>query len=230
MRPKEKKRYSGDMYQRIVTGVVCGRIRPGERLGENSLSTRFGSPRGAVREALTRLEQDGLVVRKDNVGTYVREIEDDELLEIYDVRIAIEPLVAARVVKIASKAELDELEEIAKQIDRISSVEMNRDALDNAFHQRLAEISGLKHIPHLMRIGNLHARCSALQQKMVISQAQLTRPISQPDHRQIVEALRSGDPDTAASTVAEHLRSARKNAVAEIERIRSVMASLEGGG
>ncbi len=226
---QSKKRNYGDMYQRIVTGVVCGRIRPGERLGENSLSARFGGPRGAVREALTRLEQDGLVVRKDNVGTFIREIEDDELLEIYDVRIAIEPLVAARVVKIASKADLDELEEIAKQIDLVSSPKMDRDALDNAFHQKLAAISGMKHIPHLMRIGNLHARCSALQQKMVLSQAQLTRPISRPDHRDIVKALRTGDSEKAASTVAEHLRSARKNAVAEIERIRSVMAALEGG-
>jgi DNA-binding GntR family transcriptional regulator len=229
MRPKGKKRNSGDMYQRIVTGVVCGRIRPGERLGENSLSARFGGPRGAVREALTRLEQDGLVVRKDNIGTYVREIEDDELLEIYDVRIAIEPLVAARAAEIASKKDLEELEETAKQIDLVSSPETNRDSLDDAFHQKLAGISGLKHIPHLMRIGNLHSRCSALQQKMVYSQAQLTRPISRPDHRDIVKALRSGDPEKAASTVAEHLRSARKNAVAEIERVRSVMTALEGG-
>lgn len=229
MSPKGVKGYYGDMYQRIVTGVMSGRIRPGERLGENSLSARFGGPRGAVREALTRLEQDGLVIRKDNVGTFVREIEDDEILEIYDVRIAIEPLVVARAAKVISQADLDALENLAGQIDLVSSPDVNRDALDNEFHWKLIAISGLKHIPHLMRIGNLHTRCSTLQQKRAISRAQLMRPISPPDHRDIVKALRAGDSDAASSTMAEHLRIGRENAAADIERFRSVMASLEGG-
>jgi DNA-binding GntR family transcriptional regulator len=227
MRLESPKKCNDDLYHRIVMDVMCGRIRPKERLGENSLSSRLGSPRGAIREALTRLEQDGLVVRKDNVGTYFREIEDDELLEIYDVRIAIEPLVAMRVAAIASEHELDDLAGLAKQIDLAPSSDINRDVLDNDFHLKLAEISKMKHIPRLMVIGNLHARCSLLHQQLVLFKVQSAKPIARPDHRDIVKALRSRNQEKASSTMAEHLRIAKELAVAEIERVNSFVATME---
>jgi DNA-binding GntR family transcriptional regulator len=227
MKTKQKKRQNTNIYHQIVNGVASGRIRPGERLGENSLSARFGESRGAVREALTRLEQDGLVVRKDNVGTFVREIDDEELLEIYDVRIAIEPLVIARAVEVITEKELDELENMADQIDLVVPCHVNRDALDDSFHKKLAEISGLRHVPRLMSLGNLYARCSALEQKMVLSRAQLTKPTSRPDHRDIVNALRSRDAQAAVDALTRHLQEGRKNAVEDIERVRAVMNRLE---
>jgi len=227
MMPSEKNWDGGDLYRRIVADVAAGRIRPGERLGENSLAARLGESRGAVREAMTRLEQGGVVVREDNVGSFIRRIEDDELLEIYDVRIALEPLVAIRLAQVASGADLEALDRLARQIDRPTPPSADRDVLDNVFHQTMIDRSGLKHIARLMRIGNLHVRCSALHQKIILSRAQAGGPIARPDHRTIVKALRTRDPDKAGSTVAEHLRAARKNTVAEIERIKTFMAVLE---
>jgi len=229
MQLNSKKKSSGDIYHRIVIDMMCGRIRPKERLGENSLSSRLGYPRGAIREALTRLEQDGLVIRKDNVGTYFREIEKDELLEIYDVRIAIEPLVTMRAATVALERNLDELANIAEQIDMAPSSDISRDVLDNDFHLRLAEISQLKHIPRLMEIGNLHARCSMLHQQMALFKVQSPQPIARPDHRDIVKALRTRNPEKASSTMAEHLRIAKKLAVAEIERMNSFVTTMERG-
>jgi DNA-binding GntR family transcriptional regulator len=210
-----------DLYQRIVGEVMCGRIRPKERLGENSLAARLGEPRASVREALMRLEQDGVVVRQDSVGTYFREIGEEELLEIYDVRLSLEPMVAASVATCVTKRELDGLEAMARRIDLSKVPDGARDTDDNAFHLRLAELSRLRHIPRLMQLGSLHVRCSLLHRQMVMFLVQSATPIARPDHRDIVRALRSQDAEKASMTMMRHLRAARALAVAQIERMRS---------
>jgi DNA-binding GntR family transcriptional regulator len=216
-----------DIYSRIVSDVVCGNIRPGERLGEDSLATRWKIGRGAVREAMFRLEQDGLLVRKAKVGTYIREIDDDELLEIYDIRVAIECLVIRRVAQVILDPELDELARLAESIDTVvDETSPERNDNDFAFHNQLCRISRLRHGPRLLRLTHLHTLCSRLNLRLIFLRGFQDQEVCQPDHRQIVTVLRRRDPDQAAEVVRRHLEEAMKLTLRDIETVKSRMQSV----
>ena len=84
-------------YDALREAIVRGEIAPGARLVESDISTAFEMSRGAVRTALIRLEQDGLVVRQPHRGARVRRVSDDEAVEILQARAALEGLAVHQV-------------------------------------------------------------------------------------------------------------------------------------
>src|SRR5215813_8225652 len=82
-----------DVYRRMHEDIVSGRLPSGTPLIETSLAAQYGTSRTPVREALRRLEQDGLAERADR-SLRVRSASPEEILEIYDVRIALEGVAA----------------------------------------------------------------------------------------------------------------------------------------
>lgn len=83
----------GGVYERLRHDIVAGELTPGTALVEVPLAQRYGISRTPIREALRRLEHDGLVERHDR-GLRVRAISPERTLEIYEVRIALEGIAA----------------------------------------------------------------------------------------------------------------------------------------
>lgn len=83
----------GEVYERLRRDIVAGELAPGAALVELPLAQRYGISRTPVREALRRLEHDGLVERHDR-GLRVRATSPERTLEIYEVRIALEGIAA----------------------------------------------------------------------------------------------------------------------------------------
>src|SRR5262245_60241824 len=79
-------------YDALRDAIVRGEIAPDARLVESDLATTFAMSRGAVRTALIRLEQDGLVVREPHRGARVRRVDDAEAVEILQARAVLEGL------------------------------------------------------------------------------------------------------------------------------------------
>ena len=79
-------------YDALRAAIVSGDIAPDARLVEADVSATFGMSRGAVRTALIRLEQDGLVVREPHRGARVRKVSDEEAVEILQARAVLEGL------------------------------------------------------------------------------------------------------------------------------------------
>ena len=79
-------------YDKLRAAIVSGDIAPDARLVEADVSANFGMSRGAVRTALIRLEQDGLVVREPHRGARVRKVSDEEAVEILQARAVLEGL------------------------------------------------------------------------------------------------------------------------------------------
>jgi DNA-binding GntR family transcriptional regulator len=220
------KKPTDKIYSKIISDVMCGKIRPGERLGEESLASRWKIGRSAVREAMFRLEQDGLLVRKPKVGTFLREIDDKEFLEIYDLRIAIECLVTARAAEMITAPEIEELAELARRVDSLPDEDEDRVGLDQSFHSRLCEISKLSYAPRMLRLARLHAQCSLLNQRLIFLRGYLKQEIPKPDHQDIVDALRRRHPEQAGKVMREHLEAAKKFVLRDIELINSKMAGM----
>jgi len=83
-------------YRRLREAIASGQFHPNERLVEASVATRLGVGRTAVRAALVRLDQEGLVTLEPNRGARVRLISDREALEIEEVRATLEAMLARR--------------------------------------------------------------------------------------------------------------------------------------
>src|SRR5260370_15306029 len=96
-------------YRRLREAIASGQFHPNERLVEASVATRLGVGRTAVRAALVRLDQEGLVTLEPNRGARVRLISDREALEIEEVRATLEAMLTRRAATRATPADLREL-------------------------------------------------------------------------------------------------------------------------
>lgn len=209
-----------NLYETFFADMARGDIRPGERLGEESLASRWGVGRVPVREALLRLEQDGFVVRRPGSGTYVQQVDDREVLEIFDVRIGIEPIIAAEVARVATDEQVRELRRVAEASDILEGSGYQRESRDRAFHRMLCEISGLRHAPRIVRLSQLHMRCATVHRFMRLLG---NYTICMPGHCPIVAAIEARDATLAGKVMAQHLRAARKAVATDQRRVRSLL-------
>ena len=213
---KSRSRAIPDLYAAFLTDVSIGNIRPGERLGEQSLAARWKVGRVPVRETLLRLEHDGLVVRLPNSGTFVREIDKDEVLELYDIRIGIEPKIAFEAATLATKAQAAKLTELAELADKLEDDGLERASRDRAFHAELCEVSQRRHSSRIISLARLHLRCSTIYQRV---QVLGTYTVSQPDHRPIAAAVKAHEPERAQQLMLEHLEAAKAAIVKDMKEI-----------
>src|SRR5216683_1108841 len=99
-------------YRRLREAIASGQFHPNERLVEASVAARLGVGRTAVRAALVRLDQEGLVTLEPNRGARVRLISDREALEIEEVRANLEGMLVRRAATRATPADLKELRQV----------------------------------------------------------------------------------------------------------------------
>ena len=95
-----------DAYHLLRQAIISAQFHPNERLVEASVAMRLGVGRTAVRAALVRLDQEGLVTLELNRGARVRLISDREALEIEEVRATLEAMLARRAASRATPADL----------------------------------------------------------------------------------------------------------------------------
>ena len=131
------------LYQRILVDIIIGALAPNEQLDENGLAKRYGGGLAGIREALTRLALEGLVVRRARVGTSVAPLDLVGAREAFEARCLIEVHCAGLAAKNASdeeiagiRATLDNGEEAVRANDRAALA-----AMDEAFHVAVAAAS-----------------------------------------------------------------------------------------
>ena len=139
-------------YRLIRQAILQRRFGPGQRLIETELAVMLGVSRTPVREALSKLEVDGLVDLQPTGGVIVRDIEK-ELAEIYELRQRIEGYAANLAAQRITREELARLDEVcARALAAVDTGELEgRVELNNAFHRLLTEAS---RSPRLIRLTN----------------------------------------------------------------------------
>ena len=194
---------SSSDYDRLRDAIVQGDIAPNARLVEADISATFGMSRGAVRTALIRLEQDGLVVREPHRGARVRHVSDAEAVEILQARAVLEGLAVRRAAERIDEPGIARLEaslarhrELLESGDLLGASDANAD-----LHRALLELSGHGTAQRLIR--GLHSQSVRYQYRTILIPG---RPgASQAEHAAIVEAVASGDPDAAEAAMRAHL-------------------------
>ena len=196
--------------------ILNGEYLPGERLVEAQLCERFGISRFNVRAALQDLSADGLVKVERNKGAHVRKVTLDEAVEITEVRMVLEGLVAARAAARVTDAQASELDEIGLLMRRaVSAGEFRRYGdLNQRLHGLIRGIAGHHAADNIIET----LRGQLVRHQFMISLHPGRPAISLPQHERIIEAIRERDPKAAESAMREHIASV-------IEALRDIDAT-----
>jgi phosphonate utilization transcriptional regulator len=188
--------------------ILVGELSVGERVNESALATRFRVSRGPVREALRGLEESGLLRLEKNRGVFVREISVAEADEIYDLREALDELVGRRLAKRFDAARRKAVHALLDEMDRAAARDdaASYHMLNLRFHDTLVEATGNAKLVATYRrlIKELHL----FRLKGLTAGGGL--PVSNDEHRTIVRAIESGDPEGAGRRMRDHVRASRK--------------------
>jgi DNA-binding GntR family transcriptional regulator len=194
------------LYHRILVDIIIGTLAPGEQLDENGLAKRYGGGLAGIREALTRLALEGLVVRRARVGTSVAPLDLVGAREAFEARCLIEVHCAGLAAQCASE---DEIAAIRATLDNGEDAVRANDqaalaAMDEAFHVAVAAAS--------------HNRALA---KMVVTLHHQTA-------RYWLYAMRGPSTDDGIIALNEHRSLAEAIASRSIEKARAEMLKVLG--
>jgi DNA-binding GntR family transcriptional regulator len=191
------------VYEQLRDAIATGRMHPNERLVEADLTALFGAPRAAVRTALVRLEQEGLVEHERNRGAKVRLIGEVEAVEIYEVRTVLEALAARKAAERVTDAGVLELAALIDRIRRRLAADdlMGASDCNMALHGKIMEIAGHGTASRLVSTLNSH-----LVRFHYLTIMQPDRPQrSFEEHGAVVDAIVQRDPDAAEAAMRVHL-------------------------
>lgn len=189
--------------QNLREAVISGHLRAGDRIREQQLAKTLGISQQTVREGLKELEYEGFVRKIPNKGTYVTQLTDDDIQKISEVRVVLEVLAVGRAAERLHPEAADRLREILEKI-RISveagdRLEFHRRDLE--FHAVIWELSDNEHLGSA-----LHRLVSSLFAFVLFQQDRHTFDDAYRQHKQILDALLTGDRRTAQS---EYLKATR---------------------
>lgn len=195
------------MQEEIERLIMTGELPVGSRINESELATRFNTSRGPIREALRALEEAGLVRNAKNRGVYVREISFEEADEIYELREALEEIIGRRV---AVAMGPDAIARLRAMVEAMRGAAQAKDLeqyaqLNLQFHDTLLDTAGSRKLTDTYKrlVKELHLfRMRALDSGGGLE-------VSAGEHGAIVDAIASGNPETAGRALRRHVAGSR---------------------
>lgn len=204
LRHERRLSLAGQIEAFLRQAIVEGELRAGTRLVEMEIAREAGTSQAPVREALQRLEQDGLVERKSRTATFVTPIAWEEMHDIFLVRTMVEALACRRVAQCITAAQGEQLQRLVAAMHVAGLANDIRGVVetDMTFHRLILEWSDNV---TLLRIWTpLYAQ---LHRLLVTSHPYFFPSLDQvaETHRPVVEALIAHDPERAAQAMQDHI-------------------------
>jgi len=211
----DRRKVTDWVYEELKEAIVGLRLPPGQPLREAALAEQLGVSKTPIREALARLQQDGLAETTSFKGAVVTGYSRQDLVEIYELRELLESSaarLAAQSMSDADRARLDQImiesralwdgSDPVKLAARIAEFDVVLfDQVQNGRIRALIENLGA----HMTRIGELTAEIPGRIQTSV------------DEHEKIVEAIAARDPDLAEQRMREHIHSVRDEQLRALE-------------
>lgn len=205
------------VFETLRDAIITQVLKPGERLMEIQLADEMGVSRTPVREAIRKLELEGLVVMVPRKGAYVAGVSMKDIHEVYEVRSALEMLAVTLAAERITEEELDALE---RQVLRESEEEKADDGdldsiiyIDSSFHDIIYQAA---HNQRLVQFINI------LQEQLQrFRAASLSKPggskTALEEHKKIVEALSERNGDLASKLARDHIENAENAMISQME-------------
>lgn len=200
-------------YRAIREGIIDGSYPQGSHLTAQQLAEANGLSRTPVREAMRRLDAEGLISLIPNRGAFVARWTRDEIEQIYELRVLLEAFAAQAAAERSTDVQIEALRALADQMVTAVSAK----TID---HAAIAEINGQFHRAVLEACGNARLRellGSLTEMPLVLStfrnytRDELRRSAAQ--HNELVDAIAAHDTAWASAVMTAHIRSARRTLV-----------------
>jgi DNA-binding GntR family transcriptional regulator len=211
-----KTRPIGEMaYVSLKGAIVRGDLHPGQRLVESALSAQMGISRIPVREAIKKLEQDGLIEKLEKGGFIVKNPSRKEIEETFGIRACIESYAAALATGHMDAPTIDRLENVLRlyrdALERRDIAKMTQ--LNNQLDEIIFSTSGSRKLYAL--IANFRDFIS--RYRKVLLTCMEYAAISLSEHEEIVQAMKEGDVEGVEKLVRKHLLRGRDILIKDME-------------
>ena len=211
----ERHTLADQAYASLKKAMLEGDLRPGERLKELEIAKSLGASRTPVREALSRLEQEGLVQPFPSGGLTVVELSPDDVEQIFGLLKVVEPYACKLALENITEKQLEKIESICARAEGLTEDNERRIELNRRFHEVLIEVTGHRRLIEL--VSNVR---SAIQPYRVITMHSPEFQASPDflalmvrDHTQIAQALRARDEERLVRLVHAHDEVAKRSLI-----------------
>ncbi|MDI6871866.1 MAG: GntR family transcriptional regulator [Bacillota bacterium] len=203
------------VFESLREAIIQGRLRPGERLMEIQLAEELGVSRTPVREAIRKLELEGLVLMIPRKGAYVSQLSMKDIADVFEIRRALEGLAARLAAERATDEEIDRLERALVKISEVAEIDDldGAVALDTDFHEELMKASHNSRLSQL--VSNLREQIQRFRLTSLSYPGRVKVAVE--EHRKIVDAIASRDAELAQNLAYEHIENA-ENSLMEVIR------------
>ncbi|MDP6344424.1 MAG: GntR family transcriptional regulator [Alphaproteobacteria bacterium] len=190
-------------YAYLRGEIAAGRLRQGEPLVEARLAKQLGISRAPVREAAQRLAQEGLLETLMGHSWRVAAMDDDDIRQLYLVRVQLEQLAAAQIIEGDPQGAARQLEKSLQAIRRAAKRGDLQAVVDaeTAFHQELCRLSGNKYIHLLHEVVIAHVRLALARDNANYPELDQVAE----EHQPLVRAIRAGDTRAAQRAIRHHI-------------------------
>ena len=197
---------SEEAYRQLKAAIRKGTLEPGTRVREVEIAERFGISRTPAREAIRRLESEGLISFAPRHGAVISKLDHQQTMELYDLREVLEGSAAGFAARHASPAEIEELEELISaepalidKLDQLADLnQLFHAALYRAAHNRFLERALLGLRDSMALLGGTSLR--------ITGRIETTHA----EHCAILAAIKGRDPAEADRMAREHVRNAQR--------------------
>jgi DNA-binding GntR family transcriptional regulator len=202
-------RLGDEVYSAIFARIMALEIAPGERISVDALARQLGVSQTPIREALTRLEAEGLVSKTHLVGySAAPQLSAAQFRDLYELRLLLEPFAAGRAAEIMPDAAVEQLEGLCAEMSELAGDEgasayAQFAQLDMALHDQIAASTGNRLV--VEALGRLHTQVHLFR---LAFNARVTAE-ALAEHGQIIAAIRVRDGAAAQAAMMVHIKASR---------------------
>ena len=216
---RPKKKSWEEAYDYIKNKIFKMKLKPGEMVSEYSLAKELNMSRTPVREALKKLEQEGLIISSPNGRKRVFILTIKDINDIFDLKETLEVSIVRWATERGSEEDIEKLRKVVEEMVRISR-EKQRYLKENAeekwlkewmevdvqFHELLYKMAGNKRAELFVK--NLNDQWQRLRQAILVIEGRIEK--SSEEHREIFQSIAKRDVKAAEEAMLSHLRNIRR--------------------
>ncbi|MEE2716854.1 MAG: GntR family transcriptional regulator [SAR324 cluster bacterium] len=201
--PNTQPRLADEVYRQVFSAILSGHIEPGERIVQEKIAAEINVSRTPVREALLRLEQEGILEIASRSGFRIRKITDAEVRQIYQAREAVEGYSARIMAESGTPTQHNAIETVIAQ-----EQQSQPDGIEDFFrankriHRTIVEQTDNRHL--LEMFDSLWNRGISFRLFAAISNVDLAESLG--EHQVLVDTIRVGSPEAAEAAMVAHIR------------------------
>jgi GntR family transcriptional regulator, rspAB operon transcriptional repressor len=205
-------------YEILREKIVSKEFTPGERLDLNRIGESLGVSKTPLKEALSRLEMEGLVQIFPRSGTIVTKPSIDDIAESFDLRRILEKYAVELMVLNASDEDMDILARLVDEMRKLANQKEIEQVypqyleLDHEFHRQLVRLSGNQRLREAHERENLHSQMARIRYRAYERELN----VAQEEHERILAALLSRDRNMVAEQIDIHLQRAKRSLLSDM--------------